>query len=242
MVTRAARSTTAGSRTCTLVVLNESCTGWPHAASSPPCSLACDACVAPEASPRARCQCSPWTTTYLHETPTPEALEPNPVAPVSSPRKTTSAVSPTAVSAPREGAPRKDVPRTIARESADARAPNVSGARRAGSDADADAGADSSGAESEDEYPDRPRELRGRELMTCACCRWRGKPRYGSSANGFRDGWCQPVDNFSRAVRRGDYGKYMTEPFCLEEHASQQTRNPRWPQTACGNGARTKDW
>ena len=59
--------------------------------------------------------------------------------------------------------------------------------------------------------------------MTCACCRWRGKPRYGSSANGFRDGWCQPVDNFSRAVRRGDYGKYMTEPFCLEEHASQQT-------------------
>ena len=130
LVTRAARSTTAGSRTCTLVVLNESCTGWPHAASSPPCSLACDACVAPEASPRARCQCSPWTTTYLHETPTPEALEPNPVAPVSSPRKTTSAVSPTAVSAPREGAPRKDVPRTIARESADARAPNVSGARR----------------------------------------------------------------------------------------------------------------
>merc|ERR1719201_319491 len=59
--------------------------------------------------------------------------------------------------------------------------------------------------------------------MTCACCRWRGKPRYGSSANGFRDGWRQPVDNFSRAVRRGDYGKYMTEPFCLEEHASQQT-------------------
>ena len=101
--------------------------------------------------------------------------------------------------------------------------PKMVRARRAGSDADADAGADSSGAESEDEYPDRPRELRGRELMTCACCRWRGKPRYGSSANGFRDGWCQPVDNFSRAVRRGDYGKYMTEPFCLEEHASQQT-------------------
>ena len=59
--------------------------------------------------------------------------------------------------------------------------------------------------------------------MTCACCRWRGKPKYGSSENGFRDGYCQPVDNFSRAVRRGDYGKYMTEPFCLEEHASQQT-------------------
>ena len=92
-------------------------------------------------------------------------------------------------------------------------------------DADADAGPDSSDAEASvaDEDPDRPRELRGRELMTCACCRWRGKPKYGTQINGFRDGWCQPVDNFSRAVRRGDYGKYMTEPFCLEEHASQQT-------------------
>ena len=105
--------------------------------------------------------------------------------------------------------------------------PKMVRARRAGSgassDGDADAGPDSSAAESEDEDPDRPRELRGRELMTCACCRWRGKPKYGTSANGFRDGYCQPVDNFSRAVRRGDYGKYMTEPFCLEEHASQQT-------------------
>ena len=101
--------------------------------------------------------------------------------------------------------------------------PNMVRARGSGASSDADADADSSGAESEDEYPDRPRELRGRELMTCACCRWRGKPKYGTSANGFRDGYCQPVDNFSRAVRRGDYGKYMTEPFCLEEHASQQT-------------------
>ena len=94
-----------------------------------------------------------------------------------------------------------------------------------GASSDADAGPDSSDAEASvaDEDPDRPRELRGRELMTCACCRWRGKPKYGTQINGFRDGWCQPVDNFSRAVRRGDYGKYMTEPFCLEEHASQQT-------------------
>ena len=109
--------------------------------------------------------------------------------------------------------------RTVFVDAENVRARTGSGAS---SDASADADADSSAAESEDDA-DRPRELRGRELMTCACCRWRGKPKYGSSENGFRDGYCQPVDNFSRAVRRGDYGKYMTEPFCLEEHASQQT-------------------
>ena len=100
----------------------------------------------------------------------------------------------------------------------DVRAPEVR------SDASSDADAGSSDAESEaDLHPDRSRSLRGRDLETCACCRWRGKAKYGTSANGYRDGWCQPVDNFSRAVRRGDYGRHMSEPFCLEEHASQQT-------------------
>ena len=42
--------------------------GWPHAASSPPHADGQDACVAPDTSPRERCQCSPCTTTYLHKT------------------------------------------------------------------------------------------------------------------------------------------------------------------------------
>ena len=79
-------------RTWTLVVLKESWRGWPHAASSPPHADGQDACVAPDTSPRERCQCSPCTTTYLHKT-LPEHVSLNPVAPVSSPRKTTSAVS-----------------------------------------------------------------------------------------------------------------------------------------------------
>ena len=89
-------------RTWTLVVLKESWRGWPHAASSPPHADGQDACVAPDTSPRERCQCSPCTTTYLHKT-LPEHVSLNPVAPVSSPRKTTSAVSIAASATAREG-------------------------------------------------------------------------------------------------------------------------------------------
>ena len=99
-------------RTWTLVVLKESWRGWPHAASSPPHADGQDACVAPDTSPRERCQCSPCTTTYLHKT-LPEHVSLNPVAPVSSPRKTTSAVSIAASATAREGVPRAGVPLTI---------------------------------------------------------------------------------------------------------------------------------
>ena len=95
------------------MVLKESWRGWPHAASSPPHADGQDACVAPDTSPRERCQCSPCTTTYLHKT-LPEHVSLNPVAPVSSPRKTTSAVSMAASAAVREGVPRAGVPLTIA--------------------------------------------------------------------------------------------------------------------------------
>ena len=96
-------------RTCTLVVLKDIWSGCDHAASSPPCVLGSDACVAPPRSPRSRFQCSPWTTCHRHMTPpcTQESLKP--VAPKISPRKTTSAESGLtstdwlALNAPRKG-------------------------------------------------------------------------------------------------------------------------------------------
>ena len=91
------------------MVLKDIWSGCDHAASSPPCVLGSDACVAPPRSPRSRFQCSPWTTCHRHMTPpcTQESLKP--VAPKISPRKTTSAESGLtsmdwlALNAPRKG-------------------------------------------------------------------------------------------------------------------------------------------
>ena len=48
-------------------------------------------------------------------------------------------------------------------------------------------------------------------MMLCYMCKVRGEAKYIKS-----------VDSFSAAMRRGDYGKYATSPFCLMHTAGDQ--------------------
>ena len=48
-------------------------------------------------------------------------------------------------------------------------------------------------------------------MMLCYMCKVRGEAKYIKS-----------VDSFSAAMRRGDYGKYATTPFCLMHTAGDQ--------------------
>ncbi len=69
--------------------------------------------------------------------------------------------------------------------------------------------------------------LKGKRLpfrggLICAICRWTGAPALGTAANGYRDGFIQPLSNFSANVRRGNYGVRMQEPFCLSHTAGDQ--------------------
>ena len=92
-------------------------------------------------------------------------------------------------------------------------------------------------SESGDEFTDIPdsirramkRELGGKRIpfrnaFMCFICKWTGLPAIGNPSNGYRDGFIQPVANFSQNVLRGNYGVRMREPFCLSHTAGDQNR------------------
>lgn len=76
--------------------------------------------------------------------------------------------------------------------------------------------------------------LKGRKLppqlqlpIVCVICRQFGRPALGTQGNGWRDGYIQPLLNFSGAVQKGNYGMRMTAPFCLAHTAGDQNKYVR---------------
>lgn len=60
--------------------------------------------------------------------------------------------------------------------------------------------------------------------IVCVICKASGNKALGTPANGWRDGYVQPKNNFSAAVLRGNYGKRMTEEFCLQHTSINQNQ------------------
>lgn len=61
--------------------------------------------------------------------------------------------------------------------------------------------------------------------MICSRCEGKDNPPVpplGTAANGYRDGFVQPADNFSEVVLKGDFGMAGV-PICLGCRSKDQT-------------------